>query len=86
MRSVCNHHSEIFRHHRINNISEKYPRRIGQGLNDVSCILGSMSSSLVGLLNPAWVCLGNFVSHMADCTHIHARTRTHTHTTDAIRL
>ena len=30
------------------------PRRIGQGLNDVSCILGSMSSSLMGLPNPAW--------------------------------
>ena len=39
------------------NISEKYPRRIGQGLNDVSCILGSMFSSLLGLPNPAWVFL-----------------------------
>ena len=37
-----------------------------QGLNDVSCILGSMLSSLVGLPNPAWLCLGNVVSHEAD--------------------
>ena len=29
-----------------NNISETYPRRIGQGLNDTTCILGSMVSSL----------------------------------------
>jgi len=34
-----------------NNICENYPRRIGQGLNDVSCILGGMLSSLVGLPN-----------------------------------
>ena len=47
-----------------NNISETYPRRIGQGLNDASCILGSMLSSLMGLSNPAWVSLGNVVSHM----------------------
>ncbi len=48
-----------------NNISETYPRRIGQGLNDASCILSSMLSSLMGLPNPAWVSLGNVVSHMA---------------------
>ena len=47
-----------------NNISETYPRRIGQGLNDASGILGSMLSSLMGLSNPAWVSLGNVVSHM----------------------
>ena len=47
-----------------NNISEKLPRRIGQGLNDVSCILGSMWSSLMGLPYPAWLFLGNVVSHM----------------------
>ena len=46
-------------YHVGNNISETYPRRIGQGLNDASCILGSMLSSLVGLSNPAWVSLGN---------------------------
>jgi hypothetical protein len=49
-----------------NNISETYPRRIGQGLNDESCILSSMLSSFMGLPNPAWVSLGNVVSHMAD--------------------
>jgi len=47
-----------------NNISETYPRRIGQGLYDKPCILGSMLSSLIGLPNPAWVSLGNIVSHM----------------------
>ena len=49
-----------------NNISEKWPRRIGQGLNDVSCILGSVLSSLMGLPYPAWLFLGNVVSHMDD--------------------
>ena len=47
-----------------NNISENYPRRIGQGLNDASCMLNRMLSSLMGLPNPAWVSLGNVVSHM----------------------
>ncbi len=47
-----------------NNISETYPRRIGQGLKDVTCILGRMLSSLMGLPNPAWVSLGYVVSHM----------------------
>jgi hypothetical protein len=52
------------RNHVGNNISETYPRRIGQGLNYASCILISMLSSLMGLPNPAWVSLGNVVSHM----------------------
>ncbi len=47
-----------------NNISETYPRRIWQGLDYASCILRSMLSSLMGLPNPAWVSLGNVVSHM----------------------
>ncbi len=51
-----------------NNISETYPRRIGQGLNDASCMLNRMLSSLIGLPNPAWVSLGNVVSHMGTCT------------------
>ena len=55
-----------------NNISETYPRRIGQGLNETTCILGSMVSSLTSLSNPTWVSLGNFVSHMAREMH-HAR-------------
>jgi hypothetical protein len=49
-----------------NNISETYPRRIGQGLNDASCMLNRMLSSLMGLPNPAWVSLGNVVSHMGE--------------------
>ncbi len=49
--------------HVRNNIFETYPRRIGQVLNDVSCVLGSMLSSFMGLPNPTWVSL--VVSHMA---------------------
>ena len=49
-----------------NNISETYPRRIGKGLNDASCMLISMLSSLMVLTNPAWVSLGDVVSHMDD--------------------
>ena len=45
--------------HAGSNTSEKYPRRIGQGLHDASCVLGSMLSSLMGLTNPAWVFLGS---------------------------
>ena len=48
-----------------NNIGASYPRRIGQVLNDVSCILDSMLSSLMGLPNRAWVAGANVVSHMA---------------------
>jgi hypothetical protein len=48
-------------------ICENYPRRIGQGLNDASCMLGGMLSSLVGLPNPAWEILANVVSHMGPC-------------------
>ena len=47
-----------------NNICETYPRWIGQGLNEASCMLGSMLSSLMGLPNPAWVSLANVVSHI----------------------
>ncbi len=39
---------------------------------DVSCILGSMLYSLMGLPNPAWVSLGNVVSHVvadAGCSY-----------------
>ena len=54
------------RHPVGNNISEKSPRLIGQGLKDVLCILGSMLPSLMGLPNPAWRFLGNVVSHI-DC-------------------
>ena len=59
-----------------NNISETYPRRIWQGPNEASCMLGSMLSSWMGLPNPAWVSLGNVVSHLGyerysiwDATH-----------------
>ena len=48
------------------NICERYPRQIVQGLNDASCTLGSVLSSLVGLPNPAWVSLANVVYHMDD--------------------
>ena len=46
---------------------------IGQGRNDDSCMLGSMLFSLVDLPNPAWVFLGNVVSHMGTHTHSHIR-------------
>ena len=52
--------------HMGNNLSEKYPRLIGQGRNDASCIPGSMLLSLVDLPNPTWAFLGNVVSHMGD--------------------
>ncbi len=61
-RSTC----QWFVAHVGNNICENYPRRIGQGLNDASCILCGMISSFVGLPNPAWVILANVVSHMVN--------------------
>ena len=65
----CNHLAKLLQNQHIachvgNNISETYPRRNWEGLNDASCILGSMLSSSAGLSNPAWVSLGNVVSHM----------------------
>jgi hypothetical protein len=58
-----------FGEHKVgNNISETYPR-IGQGLNDAPCVLRSMLSSLMRLPNPAWVSLGNVVSHLDDASH-----------------
>jgi hypothetical protein len=47
-----------------NNVSDAHPRRIGNRLNDESCMLIIMLSSLLGLPNPAWVSLGNVVHHM----------------------
>jgi len=40
------------------------------GLNDASCMLNRMLSSLMGLPNPAWVSLGNVVSIMDFDGHI----------------
>ena len=37
---------------------------LGKPINDVSCILDSVLSSLMGLPNPAWVAGTNVVSHM----------------------
>ena len=68
----------LLQSHVGNNISETYPRRIGQGLNDASCMLSSMRSSLMGLPNQAWVSLENVVSHIvtktsSDCSHAASR-------------
>ena len=49
-----------------NNICETYPRRIGQELDDASCIiLGGKFSSFTGLPNPAWASLTDAISDMA---------------------
>jgi hypothetical protein len=60
---------ELDRHmgHVGNNVSDAHPRRIGNGLNDASCMLIIMLSSLLGLPTPAWVSLEDaiFVNGLA---------------------
>ncbi len=57
------------------NICENYPRWIGKGLNDASCMLGGMLSSFMGFANPAWVILANAISHMAFMPHDASRVK-----------